>query len=72
MEKKYITLFEIEDAVQKLHNFSDNSYVYATLVGIMSAHLTDEQVEKIYAELKNELDIKEMSDELKYEMEAGK
>lgn len=69
---KYTMLQDIKNTIQQIENYRDDSFVYAHLVGIMSAHLTDTQVEKIYTELKNELDIKEMSDELKYEMEAGK
>jgi hypothetical protein len=69
---KYQMIDEIKSDIQKIENYRDETFVYAHLVGIMSAHLTDEQVADIHRRLKDELDIKEMSDELKYEMEAGK
>lgn len=65
-------LEQIKDTIQKIENYRDNSFVYAHLVGIMSAHLTDEQIEKIYSSLIDELELKQISDELKYEVEAGK
>jgi hypothetical protein len=69
---KYDMLEQIKDTIQKIENYRDNSFVYSHLVGIMSAHLTDKQVTDIYTRLKDELEIKEISNELKYEIEAGK
>jgi hypothetical protein len=69
---KYDMLEQIKDTIQKIENYRDNSFVYAHLVGIMSAHLTDKQVTDIYTRLKDELEMKEISNELKYEIEAGK
>ena len=69
---KYHLLENIQSNIQKIENYRDNSFVYAHLVGIMSTYLTDEQVQDIHDNLVKELQLKEISDELKYEMEAGK
>lgn len=69
---KYETMESIKDTIQKIENYRDNSFVYAHLVGIMSTYLTDEQVQDIHDNLVKELQLKEISDELKYELEAGK
>ena len=69
---KYETMETIKETIQKIENYRDNSFVYAHLVGIMSTYLTDEQVQDIHDNLVKELELKEISDELKYEMEAGK
>lgn len=69
---KYETMETIKETIQKIENYRDNSFVYAHLVGIMSTYLTDEQVQDIHDNLVKELQLKEISDELKYELEAGK
>jgi uncharacterized membrane protein len=69
---KYDLLETIKETIQKIENYPDNGFMYAHLVGILSVYVSEKQLEKILHDLTNELQMKEMSDELKYEMRAGK
>lgn len=65
-------LNSIKQMLEQINNFSDNSYLYVHLSALMSVELTNQQVQKMHDSIKKELQLKEMSDELKYELQAGK
>ena len=69
---KYELIEQIKSNIQKIENYPDNGFVYAKLSAILSFYVSDEQLEKINKELLDELQQKEISDELKYELQAGK
>jgi predicted metalloenzyme YecM len=69
---KYEQMQEIQNLIMQLEEYKDNSYVYANLVGRMSAMFTDEQMDKLYLSVLDEVETKNLEIDLSYERMAGK
>ena len=69
---KYENYQDIQNLIMKIENYPNNSFMYANLCGRLYNYISDEDMNKIRVSLDYELEMKEISDELKYELEAGK
>ena len=63
---------DIQNLIMKIENYPHNSFMYANLCGKLYNYISDKDMNAIRVGLDYELEMKEISDELKYELEAGK
>lgn len=69
---KYDLLETIKETIQKIENYSDSGFMYAHLTGILSVYVSEEILQKILKDLQDELQQKNLNEDLVYEMSVGK
>lgn len=72
ISRKYEMLDSIQTMIMELEGYKTNDLMYANLVGRMSAILLDGQVEAIYNDIVDEIQQKNIEQDLAYERVAGK
>lgn len=72
ISRKYEMLDSIQTMIMELEGYKTNDLMYANLVGRMSAILIDGQVEALYNDIVDEIQQKNIEQDLAYERVAGK
>ena len=65
-------LDSIQTMIMELEGYKTNDLMYANLAGRMSAILLDGQVEALYNDIVDEIQLKNIEQDLAYERIAGK
>ena len=65
-------LDSIQTMIMELEGYKTNDLMYANLAGRMSAILLDGQVEALYNDIVDEIQLKNIEQDLAYERMAGK
>ena len=72
ISRKYEMLDSIQTMIMELEGYKTNDLMYANLAGRMSAILLDGQVEALYNDIVDEIQLKNIEQDLAYERTAGK
>jgi len=69
---KYDMLQKIQELIMENEGYKSNDFMYAHLTGLLSAYVSDKDIEKILQDLIHEQELKNIETDLAYERSVGK